>query len=566
MKELKHFFAKTTSSQKIIFASGIFLLSSALLLLSTKQIVLASRGQNNITMLKKVILPQNTNHAAPVSLFPNRNRLGGVTFFYPTLSITPTAGVNTISNGSVATPSPASYTLPAIPTPTSAPPAGVNVLVTIDPSQLGIAVPSRFAGFSTETSNVCKMFTLDSQASSYSQLFKNLGSETLRIGGNSGDQATWSPNGTYCPSGSTVITQTLLNNAVSFMNKIGWNFTWGVNLGTYDPSDMADEANYVLNAAGSSLYAIAIGNEPNDYASNGFRTSSYNYTSYKPEWEAYRSAILGENAATPLMGDDQSSNTSWFSSFLNDESSSLILAGFHYYPTTVAGTGSKAPTIANLLSASLMATTVSTIKTWKADADANNLPIALTETNSTSGGGKSGVSDAFAATLWGSDYMFNALEQGVKKIEFHIGGSGGLYNPIDASGNPKPLYYAFLFFENIASNGGNIITPTVRTSNTNTTAHAILGTDNKLRVAVINKDLNNTAVVDIHTTKSYTQATALTLSASSVSATSGITFGGTSVASDGTWTPNAPTTVQLNGGIDAYITLSPASAAIVTFQ
>jgi hypothetical protein len=144
--------------------------------------------------------------------------------------------------------------------------------------------------------------------------------------------------------------------------------------------------------------------------------------------------------------------------------------------------------------------------------------------------------------------------------------NGEAYAPIDSNGNAKALYYALLFFENAATANGNVITPSVRTINVNTTVHAILGTDNKLRVAVINKDLSTTAVVDIHTTKSYTQATALSLSASSVSATTGITFGGTSVASNGTWTPNAPTTLQLNGGTDAYITLSPASAAIVTLQ
>ncbi len=545
-------FFKININSSIFFIS-LLLVGSSFLLLSSKQ--LAQTLHTVTTSLGKIL--QNTTK--------NNNFVKNVEFSLSGTqgTVTPFPTGSSSSSQSATTVTPPSYTYPTA-LPTSA--SNINVIATVNPSVTGLTVPSRFAGLSFEMEMLCNTITLDSQSSSYSQLFKNLGNQTLRIGGNQGDFASWAPNGTYsCANNSTVLTKALVDSFVTFANKIGWNFTWAVNLGTYDPTTFADEANYVMTSGGSSLYAIAIGNEPDFYHSNGLRTSSYVYASYKPEWEAYKSDILGLNASIPFMGDDQGSNNTWFSSFLTDESSGIILSGVHYYPTKASGTGAQAATAANLLSNSLMSTTVTAINAAKTYADAHSTSFALTETNSASGGGASGVSDTFTATLWGLDYIFSALEDGVKKIEFHQGSSGAAYAVIDSNGNPKPLYYALLFFEN-AFASGNVITTKVQKTSINTVVHSVLGTDGKLHVAVINKDLTSTAVVDIHTTKSYSSATSLTLTAPTVSSTTSITFGGNAVASDGTWTANTPTTVQLTNGTDAYVTVSPASAVLVTLQ
>jgi len=443
---------------------------------------------------------------------------------------------------------------------------GINVLVTVNPSQVGIAVPAHFIGLSAETQMLCAMVTLDNQSSSYSQLFKNLGSGTLRIGGNQGDLANWSSSREYsCAYNNTTVTESLVNKTISFLNEIGWDFSWSVNLGTYDPTTYAEEANYLITVGGNRLDAIAIGNEPDLYYSNGRRPSSYDYTIFKSQWETYKSTILELNSKARFMGDDQCCNLSWFQSFLNDESSAITLATYHYYPTSETGTGSSAPIASNLLSTSLMDSTLTAIDTAKAYADAHGLPLGLTETNSTDGGGKLGVSDSFAATLWGSDYIFDVLEHGIKRINFHLGSGGASYAAIDAQGDAKALYYALLLFKEAAPSG-NVIQPHVLKTDINTTAHVILGKDNKLHVVLINKDLTNTATVQLHIARRYWQATALLLRAPSVSSTTGITFGGTSVARDGTWTADAPIPVRLNGGTDAYITLPPTSAAVVTLQ
>ena len=50
------------------------------------------------------------------------------------------------------------------------------------------------------------------------------------------------------------------------------------------------------------------------------------------------------------------------------------------------------------------------------------LPYRLEEANSFSNGGAAGVSDAFAATLWGLDYLYWWAAHGADGINFHTGG------------------------------------------------------------------------------------------------------------------------------------------------
>jgi hypothetical protein len=211
-----------------------------------------------------------------------------------------------------------------------------------------------------------------------------------------------------------------------------------------------------------------------------------------------------------------------------------------------------------------MATMVSKVSGWVSTAQAQGLPLALGETNSTSSLNSGGVSEDYVASLWSADYMFNALEQGVIRMNFHFGDSTSFgYDALLNDGTPTGLYYGMLFFHTVAANGTTV--PTTVQTTPNVTAHSVLGNDGKLRVAVINKDQVNTAVVKITTTNTYNQATDIKLSGQALNSMTGITLGGNAVASDGTWSAGTPETLTLNGKI-AYITVPAASAAIITFQ
>lgn len=445
-----------------------------------------------------------------------------------------------------------------------------NTTVVVNTATPGKPVPSRFAGISVETSMLCTMLSLDSQSSIYSQLFKTLGNETLRIGGNSGDQASWMPDATSCSSNS-IITKTLINSVISFAKKIGWNVTWGVNLVNNNASSAAAETTYLLNqgvtsTGGNQVYAIAIGNEPDQYYKNGDRPATYTFNEFKSEWENYRTTILTQRPNVQFMGSDSCCSLSWMKSFLNDEHALIFLGSVHYYPTSVTGTGYRSPTVANLLSQGLAASEAATIQTWIGYGTGVGVPVAIMETNSTSGGGMSGVSNTFASTLWGLDYLLSAEELGIQKVEFHAGGAGTTYAPIDATGAVKPLYYALLAYKYAAAANGTAIIPSINTNNINVTAHAIVGADNSTRVILLNKDLTQTATIRLHTTKSYTSAALLRLSAPSATAFSGVTFAGNAVANDGTWTPGTTESIPLVDPTDANITLLPTSAAVVVLR
>jgi hypothetical protein len=442
----------------------------------------------------------------------------------------------------------------------------VDVVVGVDETSFTRHVRARFAGLSIETSDLCHVLALDASSDALAAVYRNIGGATLRIGGNSGDRASWSPSGAASCGASTTLSSALVDEVVGFAKRVDWNLVWTVDLGANDPAAAHDEAQYIYAAGvtstgGNVVDAVAIGNEPDLYARNGLRPTTYAYADYKVEWEAYAAALA--NVGPPLVGDDDCCHDTWFASFVTDEHVQLSAASHHLYPTSATGTGDRVPTIENLLGASLMDASVARIQTWVADAAPYGLPVEISETNSTSGGGTTGVSDTFAAALWGADYLFRGLELGVRKMNFH-GAGHARYSPIDYNGNPTPLYYALLLFRAAAPVGGGILTPTTQGS-ASVAAHAIIGADGALYVTLVNKDVAAHAAVTIRVATTYATASAVRLEAPAVDATTGITFAGAAVGADGTWTPAAATPIAVDGG-QLLITVPAASATVVTLS
>ncbi|MDD3020855.1 MAG: glycosyl hydrolase family 79 C-terminal domain-containing protein, partial [Alphaproteobacteria bacterium] len=441
----------------------------------------------------------------------------------------------------------------------------VRTTVNVNESKVLQAVPKDYIGFSKEPRGICGLLNSVDSYPKIEQEFKNLGSYVIRMGGIDGDFTVWSPDGDLTCGKTTKETTTINRKAIddffAYVKRTGGKAIWQVNLGANDPKTYADEANYMYKVGGSSLLGIEIGNEPERFVVEKIRPSDYNYSTYKSEWEAYAKSIkaLGN---IPIAGPD-GCQSSWFKSFASDESSRVSFFTMHAYPTKIKGTGTSAPTIDNLLSQDLMSRLVSFVSNMAKVADKERVPLVLGETNSVTGAGKAGVSDAMAAALWGTDYMFNALEQGVIGIDFHGILSHADYAPINSTGDPKALYYAMLLFHNAAPNGNSVSAST--TSSANVVSHAVLGKDGKLRVVVINKDLTKNASVEIGTQKSYVQASALYLSAPSIESTTGFTYGGKAVAADGTWTPDAPKSLAVSGNT-AYLEVPAGSAAVVTLE
>ncbi len=445
-------------------------------------------------------------------------------------------------------------------------PPNTFTTVLVEPNHVLKTIPSRYAGLSFEMSNICQILSWDQSSNTFSQLLKNLGQSVIRIGGNTADRTLWDEQGTLqCSANKTVLTQQSITSLFSFAQKIGWKIIWTLNLANYAPTTYSKEADAVIKMGGSNLFALGIGNEPDLYPQNGIRSSSYTFNDYLSQWNIYKKAILSIHPKAHLMGNDNCCHEPWLTSFITNQSSSVTLITQHDYPTSNTSTDpGRIPTIDNLLSSLLMQKTASAIDSWVKIANTARLPLAIDEANSTSGGGKAGVSDTFASTLWGIDYLFTALQHGVSHVNFHTGISPSLYSPIDKNGNPTALYYSLLFFHYAASSG-NLVHTNIQSSY-NVTAYSVIGSDGKLRIVLINKDLvHANATIQITLTKAYKKATALFLQAPSVTATKGITFGGSSIAADGTWNPSNVQNILVNG-THISITMPQISAVVVIVE
>lgn len=420
--------------------------------------------------------------------------------------------------------------------------------VMIDPGNSIGTVPNEFPGLGMEPSSVCTLMSLDQQGPRLSNIFKNLGPSILRFGGDAVETTGWSSRGTAeCSYSFTMISGASIDGVFSFARRTGLRVIWPVDLRDKDPAVYSDEAAYAVTSGGRTLAALEIGNEPDLYG--------WDYSQYRTQWEAYVKAIKSKAPNAPISGPALCCEDSWFTNFLNDDSSKIMLATQHIYPLTSG-------TISDIMAPDLMNTTMERIDTYVQAAKAKNLSLQIDETDpfvdvTTPAGHQ------FASSLWVADYMLSAAEHGAEGVNVFGQLPIDQESPLNSDGSPRATYYGALFFHNAAPGHSTILKPQFHSS-LNVVTHATLGTDGKLRVAFINKDQKN-ATIRINTTRTYSNASAIRLNAPSITAISGITLGGASVASDGTWSPQTTESVRVNGALSS-IEVPAYSAVIVTYQ
>jgi hypothetical protein len=110
----------------------------------------------------------------------------------------------------------------------------------------------------------------------------------------------------------------------------------------------------------------------------------------------------------------------------------------------------------------------------------------MDEGNSCFGGGKEGVSDAYASALWVADYMLHVACAGFAGVNLHGGGTG-FYTPIESSDKkpvaPRPMYYGMQFAQQFS---GFAVTPCALNGDANVTAYwGSRGPE--VQLAVVNK-------------------------------------------------------------------------------
>lgn len=455
----------------------------------------------------------------------------------------------------------------------SAPP-----VITISSSTTGTSLTQGSLGLSYEVSDLALPGFTSGNLAAY---LKTLGPSVIRIGGNTTDETFWTSDGAPPPSWSiATITPADLTALAGLAQASGWKVILGVNLKHFNPASAADEARSAHSALGSSLQAIEIGNEPDLYPQYQNSTAQF-FT----DFQAYVSAIEQAVPGLPIEGDDSIAGpaSSFQNAFVSAESGlakpDIVELTSHNYPLTSTTCGGS-PTIAALLGTSARDEENNSARESAALAGKLGLPAVLDEGNSVVCEGQQGVSDVYAAALWEIDDQLVTAREGMQGDYMH-----GTVVQCDTA---KPL---FMFYTPLcaptaadAANGTLAAQPeyyglaAVHEAGTgaflnmsnpdwaNVRAYAIRHQDNT--VTVVLDDMqdpasNGSSTLQLDFGQSFTHGSRFNLTASSLTATSGITLGGQTVQGNGTLAPPASTPVTVSGST-LTVTVAAGSTAIIT--
>ncbi|MDB4901257.1 MAG: hypothetical protein JWQ63_538 [Mucilaginibacter sp.] len=438
------------------------------------------------------------------------------------------------------------------------------VTLTVDQEHPGYKIPSTFEGLSYETGLLAESPEfLNENNTVLIQLIKNLGDGILRIGGNTSDEIRWTGNTRDANTPLNRLTPTDIDRLSAFSRAIGWRVIFGLNLACNNATEASSEARYVHNSLRYNLYAFQSGNEP-DVFKFGPRNSKYKYHDYQSEWDTYLSAVKKAVPQSIFAGPDITPfNSYWIIHFAANEKKNIKLLDGHYYATGPAADPSinyqniltPNPKLADYL-ASL-----------NDESSKNQLPFRISECNSVFGGGKSGVSDIFASSLWALDFMWAVAENKGQGINFHGGGRFFVYTPIaDENGvfTARPEYYAMLAFK-YGGTGKTIIPIASNEPGYNLSVHACVNTDNSYSITLINKDEFKNFSFNIQLSKTASTVKIDRLTAPAIDSKTGITFAGSTVNSDGTFVPASTEQYTVNQK-NFVVKVCAGSAAVITIK
>lgn len=425
-------------------------------------------------------------------------------------------------------------------------------------------------------------------------VFRNItrygnGPPMVRIGGASTDESWWNPQGRKYPAGIHInLGPEWLSALRRFQDATGSRAIVGLNLAKNRPAIAAELAAAATQGLGSDrIRAFELGNEPDIYTTRNYtkvgkkvkpaRPRSYGFSTYLKELRRTIAAVKPVAGGIPLAGPSSCCTEAWFSGLgkLLRSNRDIKLATYHAYPLGACGRSRHDPDYASIHNLLRDSNAGSHILPFIKVAARAHRPFRLTETGSASCGGKRGVSDTFAAALWGSDWLFGWTFFGMEGVDFHTSGS---YSPFDFAlvggqwrAYVRPLYYGLLLYAAGTQDGGRIIRDPTFFAKTSKGAQVrvwvVQSRDGSLRVSIFNKDLHRSGPVRIRIPGSRRAGTLMRLKGRSATAKRGVTFAGQSVprgSTDGALAGHTVTaTVTPRHGVYT-VQMPKVSAALLT--
>jgi hypothetical protein len=446
----------------------------------------------------------------------------------------------------------------------------VQVRLVLDPTRTVAMIPPDFMGLGYETSSVARPGLLSRKDAVYVQLVRTLGAHgTIRIGGNTSDYSSYAPAAHALSSPETgpgsVVNDAVLRDLGTFLEATGWKLIWGLNLGRGTRKNATEEARAVLASTRPNLFAFEIGNEPDLFPHREIhRKKGYGYEDFLREYREFRDALRKELPGIPLAGPDVAIETSWVAEFARDEGKDINLLTHHYYregqnPTSgidklLHPDPKLGPMLAQLSAAS----------------KSGGLPYRICETNSFSGGGKPGVSDAFASALWVLSFMYTLAAGGCGGVNMETGvnqlGFISSYSPIGddehAHYTAAPEYYGMLAF---AQGGKGRLFACHLDAGGSLEAFGTQPADDRTVVTLINKERASDALVHVEGAVASKKASVLRLTGPSLESKTGVRLGGAEITPTGEWHPTQVEELRVEGG-KVLVPVPAASAAVVTLH
>jgi hypothetical protein len=267
-----------------------------------------------------------------------------------------------------------------------------------------------------------------------------LGSPPLELAGNSQDLTA--PAGTLSGVPSSWETATLYSLPAAFwsqleclLNAAKDPLTVGLNAKTGPPS-WAEQMVAGARSAAASVGdpSFSLGNEPDLYGLPNYASLSRplpgKEAAAASTYLRVVAALAPALAGAPVIGPELARPTHW-----QHQLPSVIAAmhpqtvGVHMYPLSACATP-RAVTLHGLLSPSV-GDAPRRLGWVVADAIAAHAPAIISEANSASCGGVSGVSDSPASAVWAVRFVLSALKTGFQEVRFHF--SGAPYDPFVVS-------------------------------------------------------------------------------------------------------------------------------------
>ncbi|MGA1982124.1 MAG: hypothetical protein ABSG84_06600 [Acidobacteriaceae bacterium] len=405
--------------------------------------------------------------------------------------------------------------------------------------QPGPFIPPNFVGLSYETQQLSDPAFFSPANTGLVAQFRALApAGVLRLGGNTSDYGFWKPTpdavppprakrpykiGDPPPDLTYNVTPEAIRSLRGFLDATDWKCIYGINLGTNTPELAADEAAFVSKTLGPRLHYFQVGNEADRFGSTIRDPKTWNADTYFDEWLTFANAIRARMLDAHFGLPDTAGNPEWYAVVvtrllaLPEHDRPYIAALTHHYYFTGPPSNPKA-TIDNLLHADphvdKLASDIRAAAARLTDGEHRTVLYRMTEGNTCFRGGKPGLSDVFAASLWAADYLLLLASLGYAGVNLHGGqprfvaeSLGGTlpgdelladpkaphprpsYTPIaeiDGKYTAEPVSFGMRFAQQFA--GATIIPHDFDPGPANATAYAAKFPDGRTLAAIINKD------------------------------------------------------------------------------